>query len=172
MSAWSTTLFFRHLPLLLKSKRHVVDLLLSNLQIILTLLCLYLGQNCLHLRFLPYLSSEAYSSKYGKYEKLHYCGYPCMWKYTELFLLHMCGPHIWLCLLTFEPNALKQLNSLTTILIFSWLGGPEVTQPTGVRDSGSIPVSGKDFYFCFVDVVFLPFCPKHIICHDIFLFLL
>ena len=59
----------------------------------------------------------------------------------------MCGPHIRLCLFTFRPIALKQLNSLTTFDTFSSLGVPEVTHPTGVRDvPGSIPGSGKDFY--------------------------
>ena len=36
-------------------------------------------------------------------------------------LLKMCGPQIRLCLFTFRPIALKQLNSLTTINTLSWL---------------------------------------------------
>jgi len=91
-------------------------------------------------------------------------------------LLKMCGPQIRLCLFTFRPIASKQLNSLTTIDILSWLGGAVVTHPLWVQDvPGSIPGSGKGFYvrlFCFVVVVFLLFVPKHIICHKILRFLL
>jgi len=35
-------------------------------------------------------------------------------------LLKMCGLQIWLCLFTFWPISLKQLNSLTTIVTLSW----------------------------------------------------
>jgi len=74
--------------------------------------------------------------------------------------LKMCGQQIQLRLFMFWPIALKQFNSLTTINAFTWLGGPEVTHPTGVWEvPGSIPESGKDFgvwclifmfcYWCF-----------------------
>jgi len=53
---------------------------------------------------------------------------------------------------------------------FSWLGGPEVTHPIGLREvPASIPGSCKGFYvsfFMFCCFVFLLF-PKYIICHDI-----
>ena len=86
-------------------------------------------------------------------------------------LLKMCSPQIRLCLFMSQTIAL-QLNSLTTMNTISWLGGPEVTHPTGVREVlGSIPGSGNIFIFaflfcCFV-VVFLLFCPKHIIFPEI-----
>ena len=49
---------------------------------------------------------------------------------------------------TCQPIALKQFNSLTTIVTFSWRGGPEVTHPPWVQDvPGSIPSSGKYFVF-------------------------
>jgi len=75
----------------------------------------------------------------------------------------LCGSHIRLCLFTFRPIASKQLNSLTTIVTFSWLGGAQVTHPLWLRDvPGSIPGSGKGFMFdfCFDVVVFLLFCPN------------
>jgi len=76
----------------------------------------------------------------------------------------MSGPQIWLCLFTFRPIASKQLSSLTTINILSWLGGAVVTHPRWVQEfPGSIPGSGKGFYvwfFCFVVAVILLFCPK------------
>ena len=76
-------------------------------------------------------------------------------------LLKMCGPQIRLCLFTFRPIASKQLNSLTTIVPFSWLGD---AHSLWVREvPGSISGSGKGFYvwflFCFV-YVFWPLCPK------------
>jgi len=58
-----------------------------------------------------------------------------------------CGPQIWLCLIIFQPIALKQLNSSTAINTFSCLGGLEVTHQTAVPEvPGSIPCSGKEFY--------------------------
>ena len=58
-------------------------------------------------------------------------------------------------LFTFLPITLKQLNSLTAINMLSWLGIPEVKHQTFV------------FVFCFVVVLSLLLCPKHIICHEI-----
>jgi len=45
----------------------------------------------------------------------------------------MCGPQIRLCLFTFRPIASKQLNSLTTIDILSWLGGAVETYSLWVQ---------------------------------------
>ena len=46
-------------------------------------------------------------------------------------LLKMCGPQIRLCLFTFRPMASKQLNSLTTFVPLSWLGGKAPVTPNG-----------------------------------------
>jgi len=87
-------------------------------------------------------------------------------------LLKMCGPQNRHCLFTFWPIVLKQLNSLTTVDTFSWLGGPEVTGPTVVIETpGSIPGSqGFVCMICYivvvvVGVVFFPVGLKHIIYH-------
>jgi len=86
------------------------------------MLCLYLlGHYCLYLTFYPYLSSETYSRKYKKLPNIviHACK-----NITEKNnLLKMCGPQSRLCLFTFRPILSKQLNSLTTINILSWLDG-------------------------------------------------
>jgi len=67
---------------------------------------------------------------------------------------------------TFRPIPSKQLNGLTTIDILSWLDVAVITHPLCVQEvPGSIPGSGKGFNVWFVDVVFLPFVKKHIICH-------
>ena len=87
----------------------------------------------------------------------------------------MCGQQIRLCLFTVRPIASKQLNSLTTSNILSWLGSAVVTHPLWVQDvPGSIPGSGKDFYVLFFVLLLLcfSFCPKHIICHKMLEFLL
>jgi len=71
----------------------------------------------------------------------------------------MCGPKIRLCLFTFRSIASKQVNSLTTIVTLSWLGGAVVTHVLWVQEvRGSIPGSGKGFhvsFLCFVDFTLL-----------------
>jgi len=133
-----------------------------------------LGQNCLHISFEQYLSSETYSRQYEKLPNIVILA--CKNITEKMHLLKMSGPQIWLCLFTFRPIALKQLNGSTTIDTVSWLGGAVVTHPLWVQDvPGSIPGSGKGFYvsfFCFVVVVFLLFCQKHSICHKSLHFLL
>jgi len=116
-----------------------------------------LGQNCLHLIFEQYLSSETYSRKYEKLPNITILA--CKNITEKMHLLKMSGPQIWLCLFTFRHIASKQLNRLTTINTVSWLGGAVVTHPLWVQEvPGLIPGSGKSFYvsfFCFVVVVFL-----------------
>ena len=98
------------------------------------MLCLYLlGQNCLHLTFKPYLSSETHPRKYEKLPNIN----SCMWTYwRKNDIVKMSGPQILLsnCLFTFRPIASEQLNSLTTIDTLSWLGGAVVTHPLWVQD--------------------------------------
>jgi len=89
----------------------------------------------------------------------------------------MSGPQVWLCLFTFQPIALKQLNGLTKIDTLSWLGGAVVTHPLWVQEvPGSTPCSGKGFYvWVFVLLLLLCFSffvQKHIICHKSLQFLL
>jgi len=70
----------------------------------------------------------------------------------------MCGQQIRLSLFTFRPIASKQLNSLTTIDILSWLIGAVVTHPLWVQeDPGSIPGSGKGCYVWFFVLLLLCF---------------
>jgi len=94
----------------------------------------------------------------------------------NMYLLKMSGPQILLCLFTFRSIASKQLNSLSTIDTFSWLGGSVITHLLWEQVvPGSIPGSGEGFnvwVFCFVVVVFLVFVQKHIICHKQLQFLL
>jgi len=45
----------------------------------------------------------------------------------------MRGPQIRLCLFTFRPIASKQVSSLTTSNILSWLSGDKVTKGLYVR---------------------------------------
>ena len=53
---------------------------------------------------------------------------------------------------THGVKTLLHVNSLTTIYTFSWLGGPEVTESTGLREVPCSNVgSSKDFYgWCLV----------------------
>ena len=124
---------------------------------ILKMLCLYLlGQNCLHLTFKPYWSSDTYSRKYETLSNIII--YACMNITEKMNLLKMCVPQIRVCLFTIRPIASKQFNSLTTIVSLSWLGSTEVlTNPLWMREVlGSIPGSGKGFYalFCCFIIVY------------------
>jgi len=78
-----------------------------------------------------------------------------------MYLLKMSGPHIWLCLFTFRPIASKQLSGLTTTQLTRWYSGN--ASALGARGPGLNPRLRQGFLcliFCFVVVVFLPFCPK------------
>jgi len=134
----------------------------NNIQrMILKMLCLYtLGQNCLLVKFKPYLSSETYSRKYEKLPDtlIHACK-----NITENVFVENVWPAnsaLFIYVLT---------HSSTTLDIFSWPGGAVVTHPLWVQEvPGSIPVSRKSFYvrlFCCVIVVFLLFVQTHIISH-------
>ena len=74
-------------------------------------------QNCLHLTFKPYWSSETYSRKYEKLPKIVIHASTNISE--KMNLLKMCGPQIRLCLFTclftYRLIASKWLNSLTTI---------------------------------------------------------
>ena len=122
---------------------------------ILKMLSLYLlGQNCLHLTFEQYLSSETYSGKYKKLPNIVILA--CKNITEKMHLLKMSGPQIWLCLFTFRPIASKQLNGLTTIDTVSWFGGAVVTHPLCVQAvPGSIPGSAKGFYVSFFALLLL-----------------
>ena len=142
---------------------------------VLKMLGLYLlGQNCLHLTFEKYLSSETYSRKYEKLPNITILA--CKNITEKIHLLKMSGPQIWLCLFTFRPIASKQLNGLTTIDTVSWLGGAVVTHPLWVQEvPGSIPGSGKGFYVWFLVLLllcFYLFIQKHSIYRKILQFLL
>jgi len=77
----------------------------------------------------------------------------------KVHLLKMCGPQIRLCLFTFRPIASKQLNSLTTIVSFSWLGGAVVTHPLNrcKRSRVQFPVPARVFMFDLFVLLFLHF---------------
>jgi len=59
-------------------------------------------------------------------------------------------------LFMFQTIAPKELNSLTTIVTFSWFGGAEVTHPLWLREvPGSIPGSGNAFSVWFFVLLLL-----------------
>jgi len=78
--------------------------------------------------------------------------------------VEMRGPQIRLCLFTCWLIASKQLNSLTTIVNLSRLGGAEIKHLLLVREApGSIPSSDMGFYvwlFALLLLCFYIFCPK------------
>jgi len=78
--------------------------------------------------------------------------------YIKMALLKEGGPQIRLCLFMIRPITLKQLNSLTSIDTFCWLGGIKVTLQTAEQEVlGSIPCSGTTIYVCFLVLLLLWF---------------
>ena len=97
-SAWTQTILYFVAYFIVRMKKS------------LKMLCLYLlGQNCLHLSFYPYLSSETFSCKYEKL--LNIVIHACKNVTEKMNLLKMSGPQIRLCLFTFRSIVSKQLNS-------------------------------------------------------------
>jgi len=113
--------------------------------------CLFF-QNCLHLTFEPYLSSETYSRKYEKQPNIvtHACK---IYRKSEFVdNVWPANSTLFIYVSTYCVETVKQLDYIQ----FSWLGGPEVTHPPKVWEvPGSIPGFGKSFYVFFIfDVVF------------------
>jgi len=66
-------------------------------------------------------------------------------------MLEKCGSQIWFCLFVFQRISLAWLQS---IIMFSWLGGWEITLQIAVWEvPGSIPGSGKAFIVPYLFVV-------------------
>jgi len=130
--------------------------------ICLKMLCLYLlGQNCLHLTFKPYLSSETYSRQYEKLPSIvvHAC---------KILQKNVFVENVWPVNL-----ALFVYVSTHCVETVKWLDYNRYSQLTrccsgnasalGARGPGFNPRLRQGFLclnFCFVVVVFLPFCPK------------
>jgi len=129
------------------------------------MLCLYLlGQYCLHLTFKPYLSSETYSRKYEKLPNIviHACknnteNVENVWP-ANLALFIYVSTHCVEKVNWLDYNRYAQLTR--------WCSGN--ASALGARGPGFNPQLRPGFLcliFCFVVVVFLLFCQKHIICH-------
>jgi len=86
--------------------------------------------------------------------------------YIKMALLKEGGPQIRLCLFMIRPITLKQLNSLTSIDTFCWLGGIKVTlQDSGARGPGFNSLLWHNnlcLLFGFVIVVILLYVQKYI----------
>jgi len=128
----------------------------------LKILCLYLlGQNCLHLTFLPYLSSETYSRKY---EKLPNIVINACKKY---YRKNVFVENVWLANLalfiyvsTYCVERVKWLEYNRYSQLTRW--SSDNASALCARGPGFNPRLRQRFLclnFCFV-VVFLLFCPK------------
>jgi len=127
------------------------------------MLYLYLlGQNCLHLTFKPYLSSDTYSRIYEK---------------LSIIVVHACKNITEKCILVenlWPANLALFVYVLThCVETVEWLDYNQYSQLTrwcsgkasilGARGPGFSPRLRQGFLcliFCFVVVVFLRFCPK------------
>jgi len=105
------------------------------------------------------LSSESFSHNYEKLPDIVI--HTCLNTTAKMALLKKRGQQIWLCLFTFQPIALKQLNSLIGICMFSWLSGSEVTlEARGPSFNARLCQGFLCLLYCFVIVVILIFVPK------------
>jgi len=113
-------------------------------------------QDTYNLTFLPYLISETYSRKYENV--LNIVINAC----TDIIEKNICWKYLagtTVLFISIWHISSKQLNTLTTILTISWLGGAEVTHPLWVREvPGSIPGSAKRFYVWYFICLLLWFC--------------
>jgi len=142
----------------------------------LKMLGLYLlGQNCLHLTFEQYLSSETYSRK--KYEKLPNIVSLACTNITEknAFVENVWSANLALFIYvsTHCVETVKWLDYNRYCQLTRWCSGN--ASALSARGPGFNPWIRQGFLcfiFCFVGVVFLLFCQKHIICHKSLPFLL
>jgi len=134
-----------------------------------------LGQNCLHLTFEQYLSSETYSHKYKKLSNIVILA--CKIITEIMYLLKMSGPQCPLALFiyvsTYCVETVKWVDYNRYCQLTRWCSGN--ASALGARGPGFNPRIRQGFLcfiFCFVVVVFLLFCQKQIICHKSLQFLL
>ena len=81
-------------------------------------------------------------------------------KYRKKTYLKKCGPQTWLYL-CFESITLKQLNSLTLIHTFSFLGGQEVMYQTAVGMVPSSVLIKLGYQYTFSDIASLMVSSNH-----------
>jgi len=127
-----------------------------------------LSQNCLHLTFEQYLSSETYSRKYEKLPNIVILA--CQNITEKMHLLKMSGPQIWLCIFvsTHCVETVKWLDYNRYCQLTRWRSGN--ASALGARGLGFNPRIRQGFLcliFCFVlvlvvvvVVVFLLFLSK------------
>jgi len=138
---------------------------LWSLLLVLKMLCLYLlGQNCLHLTFKPYLSSETYSRQYEKLPSI--VVHACKILQKNVFVENVWPANLALFVYV-STHCVETVKWLDYNRVLSWLGGAVVTHPLWVQEvPGWIPGSGKGFYvwiFVLLLLCFYLFVQKHII---------
>ena len=140
----------------------------------LKMLDLYLlGQNCLHLAFKPYLSSETYSRKYEKLPNIVVHARKILQKNVFVENVWPANLALFVYVSTHCVETVKWLDCNRYCQLTRWCSGN--VSALGARGPGFNPRLGHGFLclmFCFVVVVFLLFCPKHIIYHKSLQFLL
>jgi len=124
----------------------------------------FLGQNCLHLTFEQYLSSETYSRKYEKLPNIVILA--CKNNTEKMHLLKMSGPQKnldwFIYISTHCVETVKWLDHNRYYQLTRWWGGN--ASALGARGPGFNPHIRQwflCFIFCFVVVVYLLFCKKN-----------
>ena len=132
-----------------------------------------LGQNCLHLTFEQYLSSETYSRKYKKLPNIVILACKNITKNAFVENVWPANLALFIYVSTHCVETAKWLDYNRYCQLTRWCSGN--ASAWGARGPGFNPRIRQGFLcfiFCFVVVVFLFFCQKHIICHKSLQFLL
>jgi len=119
-----------------------------------------LGQNCLHLTFKPYLSSETYSRKYEKLQNIVVHAGKILQKRCICLKCLACK-FGFVYVSTHCVETVKWLDYIRYSPLTRWCSGN--ASALGARGPGFNPRLWQGFLcltFCFVVVVFLLFCPK------------
>ena len=126
------------------------------------MLCLYLlGPNCLHLTFKPYLSSQAYSRQYEKLPSIVVNACEILQKKVFVENIWPANLALFVYVSTHCVETVKWLDYNRYSQLTRWCSGN--ASALGARSPGFNTRLWQGFLcliFCFVVVVFLPFCPK------------
>jgi len=133
-----------------------------------------LDQNCLHLTFEQYLSSETYSRKYEKLPNIVILACKILQKNAFVENVWPANLALFIYVSTHCVETVKWLDYNRYCQLTRWCSGN--ASALGARGPGFNPRVRQGFLcfiFCYVVVVFLLFfVKKHIICHKSLQFLL
>jgi len=130
----------------------------------LKMLCLYLlGQTCLHLTFKPYSSNETYSRKYEKLPNIVVQACKILQKNVFVENVWPANVALFVYVSTHCDETVKWLDCNRCSQLTRWCSGnASALGARGPAFNSRLQQGFLCLMFCFVVVVFLFVCPKHI----------